>query len=89
MLFRHTYVILFLVSIVIFKFFFSSYSYVFENLFIELFYPDNLYSEVLFSSFSISVFPGWRVFPGGDNSKAPLLPAKATKLYSEAPVDKA
>lgn len=76
------------VSIVIFKFFFFSYS-IYENLFIELFYPDSFYSEVLCSSFSISFFPGWCVFPGGDNSKAPLLPAKAIKLYSDAQVDKA
>lgn len=56
--------------------------------FLELFYPGSLYSEVLFS-FSISFFPGWHVFPGGGNSKAPLLPAKAIKLHSDTQADKA
>lgn len=56
-------------------------------------YPSSFYIQIVFtlmsSSFSISVFPGQRVFPGGGNSKAPLLPAKAIKLCSEAQIHRA
>lgn len=55
--------------------------------------PLSFYIQIVFalmsSSFSISVFPGRCVFPGGGNSKAPLLPAKAMKLYSEAQTHRA
>lgn len=43
----------------------------------------------ILKSSSFSCLPGWRVFLGGDNSKAPLLPAEAIKLHSDAQAGKA
>lgn len=79
-----------LVSMAVLKFFLYSLVLGLWQIILELLYPNSLYSEVLFSSsFSISVFPGWHVSPGGGNSKAPLLPAKAIKWHSDAQADKA
>lgn len=56
-------------------------------------YLFSFFIEIVFipksSSFSISFFPGWRVFPVGGNSKAPVLPAKAIKSWNDAQIPRA